>query len=1147
MALLKITVILAILSVTTSNVVYNVTPDDNREYECCPNLQHYLLNDTEYFTSNTQFHFLQGLHHLPTNLIIHNVSNISLIGSANNGEKPDTVIQCSSSVGFVMTNITNLTIKYMVIQNCKITHHSLQVAVFIKECSFVQIHSVHIYHTRHVISLLGVNILGNSSLHDITCFEMHFYYIETATKAKEHNISVNRYYTLNTFRGKYGIYLDMSQYSYKVTFKLLNTLIQKLKRSTFLHAISNNSAIQNTVFVINCQFTNNSYLTITYFFYSVNVSVYFNSCRFFYNMHFRVKEVVKITDGENVKIFHCSFDHNILLNGKNLINVMSISNTIIKHCYFYDNNVMVLHALYSTVLIHNVTFSTIKMPLHFTSSCIIDLIHTRVLFSGPVKFHKNKINYRSIITSSEESNITFHGFIEFFKNYACSLITYIMYEVMIIKVKDNTTVVINGNEIFMYFMKMSDLPIFKVISYQQCFFQYFSTKNLDNCIHAGNFSIIMKDNTFKSLSILTNFANLMMNYLKDANPYTFSNFYQIVLQYHMNIEITHCYWLPQSAFNTTIPADVNRQYIQYKNNSKSLRIRSKKKVCYCIDKNNFDCFKDELDPIYPGQTLTVSFYAHVQSTTLYTETITVIAETDMKQMHMHATPCIVINEKENTQYIGRNCTKFKYTISFPTNNWCELFLKTSHTPNNKYDLFYIRELSCPLGFVKIDGICQCYPSFKFFEFNDCNINTQTILRPSKGWISLDVHTQQNSSFSCYISQQCPFDYCKPYSFYINLSDPDTQCQFNRSGILCGQCQQGLSAVFSSSYCQHCSNIYLLLIIPMAMAGLAVVLLLFLLDLTVTDGVINGFILYANIISINGTMFFPDHHTITPLHMFVSFVNLDLGIKTCFYNGMDDYAKVWLQLAFPFYIISITLLIIIISKYSITVLRFTARRSISVLLTLFLLSFTKILGTTSSVLFSYSSITHLPNKRTTLVWSVDANVPLFSIKFTFLFIVCLFLFLMLLFFTAFTLCSKRILTFKIFNNLKPFSDSYQKPYKVYYWFGLQLLMRVIFFYIRIFDIQHKFIITCIILNITNGLRGMQKPFKKRLHSYHELLLMMNLLGLYIFILSEQWFVIYVLISLAGIHLSLIIVCRIMTHLCDRFTAKILSFCSWRLTL
>ena len=34
----------------------------------------------------------------------------------------------------------------------------------------------------------------------------------------------------------------------------------------------------------------------------------------------------------------------------------------------------------------------------------------------------------------------------------------------------------------------------------------------------------------------------------------------------------------------------------------------------------------------------------------------------------------------------------------------------------------------------------------------------------------------------------------------------------------------------------------------------------------------------------------------------------LGIQTCFYNGMDDYAKMWLQLAFPFYLIFIAMAI-----------------------------------------------------------------------------------------------------------------------------------------------------------------------------------------------------------------------------------------------
>jgi len=111
---------------------------------------------------------------------------------------------------------------------------------------------------------------------------------------------------------------------------------------------------------------------------------------------------------------------------------------------------------------------------------------------------------------------------------------------------------------------------------------------------------------------------------------------------------------------------------------------------------------------------------------------------------------------------------------------------------------------------------------------------------------------------------------------------------------------------------------------------------------------------------------------TPTYTFITLANLDLGIQVCFHNGMDDYAKMWLQLTFPFYLILIATLLTIV---------------LATLLS-FLLSYTKILYIVSSVLFFYSITTHLPSKHTTLVWSVDANVPLFGVRFTILFIVYL---------------------------------------------------------------------------------------------------------------------------------------------------------------
>ena len=36
-------------------------------------------------------------------------------------------------------------------------------------------------------------------------------------------------------------------------------------------------------------------------------------------------------------------------------------------------------------------------------------------------------------------------------------------------------------------------------------------------------------------------------------------------------------------------------------------------------------------------------------------------------------------------------------------------------------------------------------------------------------------------------------------------------------------------------------------------------------------------------------------------VFLALLNLDFGIETCFYNGMDAYGKTWLQFVIPVYI------------------------------------------------------------------------------------------------------------------------------------------------------------------------------------------------------------------------------------------------------
>ena len=143
--------------------VYNVTPDDcyypNATCHHCHNLQHYLLNTTKYFTSNTQLLFLPGLHHLHTDLIIQNFHNISLTGSTANATTPDTVIQCNSSVGIVMTNITNLIVTNITVRNCLGNEYN-NATVLIKQCTNVQLRHVVIEESHNSYGIVGINILG---------------------------------------------------------------------------------------------------------------------------------------------------------------------------------------------------------------------------------------------------------------------------------------------------------------------------------------------------------------------------------------------------------------------------------------------------------------------------------------------------------------------------------------------------------------------------------------------------------------------------------------------------------------------------------------------------------------------------------------------------------------------------------------------------------------------------------------------------------------------------------------------------------------------------------------------------------------------------------------------------------------------------
>ena len=1110
--------LLSLLHFTTCTV-YTVTPDDhyypNTTCHHCHNLQHYLLNITKYFTSNTQLLFLPGLHHLHTDLAIQNVHNISLIGSTfrTNGVKQSTTIYITFEFSSILIiNVSNLIIKNMVIsaQNSQESHEPSEwILLTIKDCSFVVLNNLLVYEsmkrTPHNFALVGINIMGNSHFDHVKCFDkIQLFYNETNTNEEsEHPILSMRNCTATKIK------LSMVQGSYKVTMKMTDTLLRyTVHKPTDDPLISIDELGANEVLLINCQFIKNVYTDqMLLFSGSSNGSVKLIDCQFISNANFYtmvyivMHNVMQVSPHQYVKPALIKLHMNVRLE--------------LENCRFHSNSereAQIIQALGMcnstnpvTIVIKNTTFSyyTTKTTNPYQDWFDADMLdlsfiylsNSLILLETLVVFN-NITTPNGIISLNENSTIIISGSVEFSRNVGQSLINFYDNNIEYIVMKENSVITINHNAVWSLFAIKHTARY----RYPFCIFQYFSNNTSPATMDNRNFLIKFYNNQCKQ-------------FLK--------------LSCHDYMPLTHCLWLSQSLFNNnTIPLQVNSNYMQFINNSGTYelsQIIEQSSLCVCTNELHPDCHIDDLGYLYPGETLTTFLYHH----TVDTPNV-VVVKTDITQQHV--TPCIVLNISENLQLIGKHCTQLHYTIGFPTESYCEIFLKLASDSDEYLNIFYVRQITCPTGFVKIDKRCQCDPVLVQYGITYCNINDQTILRPTNIWVSA---TTQNDSFTYDLSLHCPFHYCLPHSSYLNFSTPNSQCQFNRSGLLCGYCQQGLSTVFSSSHCQHCSSIYLLLIIPIAIAGILLVSMLFTLNLTVTDGTICGFILYANIISINTPAIFAELNHFSPMYTFISLVNLDLGIQTCFYNGMDDYAKMWLQLAFPFYLIFIAALIIITSRYSTTIQRLTARRALPVLATLFLLSYTKILRIVSSVLFFYSTITYLPSEHTTLVWSVDANVPLFGVRFTILFIVCLILFLILIPFNVILLFSKPLSKFRF---LKPLLDAYQGPYKdkFNYWTGLQLLMRSVFFGIATLDKNVNFTISIILFGIMGIIQGAVNPFKIHCRNYQELILMLNLQGLYTILLystDNSLTIVNVMIAMVTFQFICIIGYHIITYVCS----------------
>ena len=268
------------------------------------------------------------------------------------------------------------------------------------------------------------------------------------------------------------------------------------------------------------------------------------------------------------------------------------------------------------------------------------------------------------------------------------------------------------------------------------------------------------------------------------------------------------------------------------------------------------------------------------------------------------------------------------------------------------------DCTCPVGFQpSSDNIqCECFCDSTLSPYiASCNSTSESLLRDTNSWITYINDTDPPGYV---IHPNCPFDYCQrsTENVTINLNLPDgtdTQYAYNRRGILCGECQEHLSLSLDSSCCLPCHShwpaVLVVIVLAAITAGILLVAALLALNMTVAVGLINGFILYANIVEANSAVFFPTSDPSFPT-VFVAWLNLDIGVDVCFFDGLDTYTKTWPQLAFPVYVISLVIVVIIVSEYSLRFAGLIGKRDpIATLATLILLSYAKLLSITITAL------------------------------------------------------------------------------------------------------------------------------------------------------------------------------------------------------
>eukprot|EP00731_Ephydatia_muelleri_P016849 Em0009g1273a len=344
--------------------------------------------------------------------------------------------------------------------------------------------------------------------------------------------------------------------------------------------------------------------------------------------------------------------------------------------------------------------------------------------------------------------------------------------------------------------------------------------------------------------------------------------------------------------------------------------------------------------------------------------------------------------------------------------------------------------------------------------------------------------------------RCLLDYCNGnVTGWVLTQAIDAQCANNRTGLLCGGCQEGYSSVFGTNRCMKCTDSTLGLLVFFAAAGIGIIAVILFLHITVSEGYITGVVFYSGVVVTYATVQGAAREALIPLY----FLNLNIGFETCFYDGMTALDRAGLGLVFPAYLFILMILFIWLAGRFLLLSEWLAKSNFTpskLVATLIVLSYNSITQSCFQIL-GFVEVTVYQDDGSSYVirpWATDPNVEYFSPKHAVLFVISVVLLIIyvlpvtvLLILPSFT--SRGVWRFK------PLYDVFFNPFKdnFTFWLGVCLVIRIMIFTISsFFAPPGSTLYLGVVLMGAVFLKSVIQPFKLPVHNGLDVFFLINLL-------------------------------------------------------